>query len=155
MQEFSDGESSIVIDERYAPIYFAAWIGAPTEVLARRYCAWTTKIVQRAIDADQPCAVVVDSAEITPPSMRVRAAIAEITEQAPRAPHLVSVYVSAPNPLVRGAITVMRWLAHESWPMTMVSSVEDGAKRAIVFLRDAGASPPDGFDPSRCPRLTR
>jgi hypothetical protein len=151
MQEFSEGESTIVVDDHLAPIYFAAWIGVPTETIARSYCNWSTKVIQRAVRTQRACVVIIDSASAARPSAAVRAAIAEMTERTPR----VAVYVSAPHALVRGAITAMQWISRKPWPMTMVSSVEDGAKKALVFLRNAGVTPPEGFDPSRCPRLTR
>jgi len=152
---FKDQDSAIVVDEGYAPFYLAAWFGAPTEVTARAYFAWTTTIVEEAIRLNRNTVIVVDSEDAGRPSAKVRALMAELSEHVPRAEKLITVFVALPNPLVRGTLTAMQWVTRKPWPMVVVPSIEEDITRGLAALRAAGVTPPVGLDATTHKRLSR
>lgn len=152
---FKDQDSAIVIDEGYAPIYLVAWFGAPTEVTARAYFTWSTGIIEEAIRGSRNIVIIVDSEDAGRPTAKVRALMAELSEHMPRAEKLIAVFVALPNPLVRGAMTAMQWVTRKPWPMTVVSSLEEGLTRGLATLRAAGVGSPAGLDARTHLRLSR
>jgi len=151
----SDQEGAIVIDERHAPVYIAAWFGAASEATARAYFAWTTEIIEGALRSRRACAIVVDSEDAGRPSAKVRALMAELSDQVPRAEDLLRVYVALPNPLVRGALTAMQWLSRKPWPMVVVPSIGDGITKSIEWIRANGGGVPSSLVAQTHKRLSR
>lgn len=152
---FEDGESVIAIDERYAPVYLAAWYGAPTERTAREYFGWTTRVVEEGIRLRRKTVIVVDSEHAGRPNANVRSLMAELSEAVPRSSEYLTVFVALPNPLVRGALTAMQWLTRKVWPYTAVASRTEAITRALDTLRAAGVPAPVGLSPSTALQLGR
>lgn len=145
----SEARCKIIIDERFAPLYVAFWIGLPSETPIRAYFAWASRRIVEARATGRHIAIVCDTSEGERPPPKVRALMAELSDGAPRAEDLVAVYTAIPSALVRGALTAMQWLARKSWPMQMVPSLGEGFERARQSLEASGVTLPSAFDAVR------
>jgi len=147
MQTFRDGQSAILTDDRWAPVYFVTWFGATSEKTATGYFAWNRQVIETAIRTKTPTVLISDATDAERPPPKVRALMAELSDAQPRAEGLVFSYVVLPNALIRGALTAMQWLTRKPWPIEMVASLPEAIERALAALDGAGARRPAGLDP--------
>jgi hypothetical protein len=145
----AEARCKIIIDERFAPLYVAFWMGVPSETPIRAYFEWSARRIVEARAGGRHIAIVCDAAEGERPPPKLRALMAELSDATPRAEDLVAVYVSIPSALVRGALTAMQWLSRKPWPMQMVPSLTEGFERARRTLAANGVALPAEFDPAR------
>jgi hypothetical protein len=145
----SEGRCTIIIDERFGPLYVAFWIGVPSELPVRAYFEWNSRRIGEARASGRPIAIVCDASAGDRPPPNMRKLMAELSDAVPRAEELVSVYVSLPNPFVRGALTAMQWLSRKPWPMQFVPSLTEGFERAQKTLAGKGVALSRDFDPAR------
>jgi hypothetical protein len=147
MRTIREGEHAVVIDERWSPpVVFITWFGASTERIVREYFAWNKAYVEEAIRTKTPRLMISDSIDATRPPPKVRALMAELSDQQPRAEGLVFVYLVLPNPLIRGVMTALQWVTRRPLPVEIVSTMEEALERGFADLERAGGRRPLKLD---------
>jgi hypothetical protein len=143
MLRFVEGNAGFVVDDSQPPIYIASWFGEVPASIVKQFFDWQAGIYAAAKAAKKAVAIVVDVTYASRPGPKARAEMVELVDAADHEMYqsgFITNYVCIGNPLVRGAMTAMQWLSRKPWPMNMVSSVQDGIEKSIVFLRQRGVT---------------
>jgi hypothetical protein len=141
-----EGDDAVVIDDRWMPVVFVTWFGSTEEKIVREFFGWSRPFVEEAIRTKSPRLIISDSTDATRPPPKVRALMAELSDQQPRAEGLVFVYLVLPNPLIRGVMTAIQWVSHRRIPAQIVGSIDEALTRGLADLERAGGRRPTTLD---------
>lgn len=127
------------IDDRHFPLIVMYWVGTPDAELCTDVFAWRDKMLERAAAKGEFAIVIHHTNKMVNPSATARRRTAEV---APAGPQLLGNYVVANNPLLRGVMTALKWMAGDSIKITTYAKIDDALTTALKALDSAGTIPP-------------
>mgnify|MGYP001347076277 CR=1 FL=1 len=143
-----DGDRAFVADRRFYPVVFIKWWGEMNEPLVRAAFRWLDEVNAQARADGIKVVSVNDSRMSKRPPATIRKLMAELIDETGHDDALPSIVVME-NPLIRGAMTAMRWLSSREWKVETTADVPAGLRRALALLAEAGVAGPRGLDPDR------
>jgi len=150
MPEFRQfSEMRVTFDDRYAPVIITLFKGRADLDTAR----WTTEVQRQAtLDAMANGHKIVNISDATHaerPPPQVRRYWADTLKKAgPKAlDGTLSSYVVIANPLMRGVMTAIGWLAEEVRMVRSVPTLSEAIRRGLEDLDAAGVPRPEGLSP--------
>jgi hypothetical protein len=144
-----EADDVIVVDDTHFPLVVATWIGAPTPPAVRDYFAWLNAILERAQREGTSFVNVGDGRLAGVPSAAVRALIADLSKEwyARHAGKQLKAVVVVDNPLIRGVLRALAWLAGDL-DTEQIATCEEALTFAVRLLERSGVKPPRGLVPS-------
>lgn len=135
------------MDDRHYPILIVTWIGEATVPLVRTYQQWQTAQAERARASGIKLVSLTDGSRATRPGANVRKAFAD--GEIPGHDIMIKSVVVVTNPLIRGAITAVRWLMGESFgDVELVESNAIAIERCLETLDQHGIARPSRLSPT-------
>ena len=137
MQEYVDGESHLILDDRLAPIMVSTWDGPASLANVRRFQDWAEAAAEQATGQGRPAIFVTNVLSAGIPTTEVRKAFSDrvLTTDFRN-------YVIVTSSVVRGAMTAVRWLMGDGFHVTPCKSLDEGLTLAASFAREHGLVTP-------------
>ncbi|MFV8753579.1 hypothetical protein ACNOYE_23750 [Nannocystaceae bacterium ST9] len=131
---YADADSVVVLDDTYSPVIIVSWIGEPTLELVEIYQRWQGEQIERAKSAGLRLISLTDCSRTERPSSRVRKAFSEDPAEG-EAVFLKSIVVIT-SPVIRGALTAVKWLMGDRFGDVEVAESTRGAITRCLDLLD-------------------
>lgn len=141
---FEDEGCKVTTDNRHYPIVFCNIDGAFTlAVVDFFFREWRKKLTDFAEGRRQAIVTIVCMTALQPPPATVRKAAGEWVATDASTKGLVGTCIVVSNPLLRGVITALVWIAgSENTTVFYHATIEAGIRGAISMLESAGHTPP-------------
>ena len=132
----TDAHSKLILDDGLGPLLIATWIGPATLELVHHLHSWLDEEIASAQRRGTKLLLVNDGTYAGRPSAEVRRAF---TERMTGFETIVQTIAVIDNPLVRGAMTAIRWVTGDSFdvlscktmPEAMAAARTSAAKHGI------------------------
>ena len=149
MARLVDGDSALVYDTTHAPVLISTHFGPATEVLVRDYFGLMLEVLED-LGSGARYVGITDGSRSARPSPAVRRLLAELTDlYRPRFKDASLANLTViESPVVRGAVTAIRWLSRVEWQLDIVANMEQAMTRARTILDHASIAWPAGLDPA-------
>jgi hypothetical protein len=144
-----DGGCVLTFDNTHYPIVFADMNGAPTlKGVDFIFNQWRTPLAKYAASRNEAMVTVMVLNRLRPPPATVRAAAGEYVKEDAHTPGLLCVNMVVTNPLMRGVITAIVWIAgSENTNVQYHPTVEAAIRSSNKSLETAGF-PTSKVDPA-------
>lgn len=137
------------MDNRYYPIVFCTFTGAFTlKTVEFFFQKWRIPLTNYAASRKEAIVTVLVLSNLRPPPATVRKAAAEYVAHDASTPGLLYVHMVVSNPLVRGVITAIVWIAGSENTRVEYHSTLEAAIRASNKNLEAAGYPPAKIDPA-------
>ena len=145
-QDRKDPDVLISFDNRHYPILFAKpHKGWADDAVRYFYEEWRSAIAEYAVADGKKLVVIFDMRSSTVPPATVRKTAGDYSTTDKTLGGLLRTFVVVDNPMLRGVVTAIMWLAGEI-PMSFVGTMPEAIKRATRELEQSNVRPPD-IDP--------
>lgn len=149
-----EGDASLVLDSRHFPVVIARPVGAFTESFVDHYyLKWRNPLAERASAEGKEIVVIFDFSQGKSPPATIRKRAGDYSKNDPQVKGLSTTVIVVNNPLLRGVITAMIWMAgSDNVKTAFAANIEDALTRGLNELSGAGHDLPD-IDPKTytCP----
>lgn len=140
-----DGGCTMVGDCRYFPIAIITIDGQPTDgSIDFLFVQWRETVTDYAHSIGVKAAVIVQVTKLRPPTATVRKRAGEYAAKDGSTPGLLSTNIVVRNPMLRGVITAIVWIAgSDNAPVTYSGTVAQAIRTSCGVLEAAGITPPE------------
>lgn len=139
---YTDADSAVVLDDTFDPVIIVSWIGEPTLPLVEIYQRWQAEQIQRAKSNGHRLISLTDCTLTERPNSRVRKAFSE--EPADGQAVVIKSVVVVTNPVIRGALTAVKWLMGDRFgDVEVQESTPAGISRCLAVLDQHGIARPN------------
>lgn len=142
MQRFVASRGEVIFDDQHWPFLFVTWRGTADVATVDAYFDAQQEATERARAEGTRLVVVSDALEAENPPAVVRRRIAERSDAMRYEDAHAASFVVLANPLVRGALTAIRWWSSSSLSVQYVATCEEAIERGLARLGELGIAPP-------------
>ncbi|PRQ09057.1 hypothetical protein [Enhygromyxa salina] len=139
----------LTMDNRYYPVVFCHMNGAFTlKSVEFFFGTWRAQLAKYAHSQNEAIVTILVLSSLRPPPATVRKAAGEYVKMDAHTPGLLCVNFVVTNPLMRGVITAIVWIAgSENTNAAYFPTIEDAVRASNKSLEAAGF-PTSSLDPS-------
>lgn len=131
--------AAIILDGRYFPVIFQAWIGQPTMEMAKSYFEARGALFDRAQAERTKVFIVSDLAKTGSPTATVRKYIADTAKTEDDRDELLGYATCVPSAIMRGVVTALKWIiGDEVKPVILFASMDAAIEKARQGLETHG-----------------
>lgn len=146
---YQDRECEVIADSRYYPLVICDTMGVFTQPAVEFYFVkWRDQLAKYAAEHNEAIAAILNVGTVRPPPATVRKAAGEYAAKDSTTPGLLVTNIVVNNPLLRGVMTAIVWVAgSENTTVQYSTTMEQAIRTSMRALEAAGYQVPN-LDPS-------